>query len=248
MVDFNEVRRSDAARKRKVPIWSGQDVLAVSLNKDHAEAITETLTSIRVWPKGLFGWVKRIRFMDRKFVNHAIFDNAMTLSVLINTIVMASDRYGIDDAQKDQQAYINSWFTWIFIVELGLKQFAFGPKKYIDNRLNIIDGTVVLLSIIELSMGSGGGALSAFRSVRVFRTFRVLRVARILRSLKSMQNIISVISRSASSFAYIAMLLMIFLFIYALLGIQVFGGKFNFPEGKPRGNYDSFNVAFFTAF
>ena len=114
--------------------------------------------------------------------------------------------------------------------------------------MNIIDGTVVFLSIMELSMGSGGGALSAFRSVRVFRTFRVLRVARILRSLKSMQNIISVISRSASSFAYIAMLLIIFLFIYALLGIQVFGGKFNFPEGKPRGNYDSFNIAFFTAF
>ena len=63
-----------------------------------------------------------------------------------------------------------------------------------------------------------------------------------------MQNIISVISRSASSFAYIAVLLIIFLFIYALLGMQIFGGKFNFDEGIPRGNYDTFNAAFLTAF
>lgn len=99
-IDFNEVRRSDAARKRKVPVWSGQDVLCISLNRDHAEAITEQMTSIRVWPKGFYGVIKRFRFMVRKFVNHSLMDNLMTLCVLINTIVMALDRYGIDENEK----------------------------------------------------------------------------------------------------------------------------------------------------
>jgi hypothetical protein len=99
-IDFNEVRRSDAARKRKAPIWSGQDVLCISLNRDHAESITDQMTSIRVWPKGFYGVVKRFRFMVRKFVNHSLMDNLMTLSVLINTIVMALDRYGIDENEK----------------------------------------------------------------------------------------------------------------------------------------------------
>jgi len=63
-----------------------------------------------------------------------------------------------------------------------------------------------------------------------------------------MQVIISVIQRSFSSFTYIALLLFVFIFIYALLGMQLFGGQFDFEDGKPRGNYDEFNVAFVTVF
>lgn len=137
----------------------------------------------------------------------------------------------------------------MFIGEFGIKIFAVGPQKYVENRMNLLDGGVVMLSLLELFMGSGGGgALSAFRSVRVFRTFRVLRVARILRSLKQMQVIISILSKSASSFAYISVLLMIFIFIFALIGMQIFGNKLNFDGEKPRGNYDNFNIAFLTAF
>ena len=93
---------------------------------------------------------------------------------------------------------MNKIFTWIFIVEMGMKLLAFGPKKYASERMNLLDGAVVTLSIIELIMtaqGGGGGAgnLQAFRTVRVFRTFRVLRVTRILRSLKSMAMIVGVV-------------------------------------------------------
>lgn len=30
--------------------------------------------------------------------------------------------------------------------------------------------------------------------------------------------------------------------------MQTFGGKFNFDDGVPRGNFDSFNTAFVTVF
>jgi hypothetical protein len=107
---------------------------------------------------------------------------------------------------------------------------------------------VVLLSIFELAFLSGGGALSAFRAVRIMRTFRVLRVARLLKSMQSMQTIIDVIGRSISSFLYLALLLLLFIFIYALLGMQTFGGQFDFDEGVPRSNFDTFNTAFITVF
>ena len=82
---------------------------------------------------------------------------------------------------------LSSIFTYTFIAEFGIKMFALGPKKYTDNTFNILDGTIVMLSLVELTMMKGNGALSAFRSVRVFRMFRVLRIARILRGLKAMQ-------------------------------------------------------------
>ncbi len=69
-----------------------------------------------------------------------------------------------------------------------------------------------------------------------------------------MQVIIGVLMRSMDSFIYLAMLLLLFMFIYALLGMQIFGGKFNFEEnedgssGPPRANYDTFHFSFVTVF
>ena len=78
---------------------------------------------------------------------------------------------------------------------MGLKLLAFGPLGYLRDKMNIFDGAIVMLSILELTLLSGGSgkAVSAFRSVRIFRTFRVLRVTRLLRSLAFMQVIIKVI-------------------------------------------------------
>ena len=45
------------------------------------------------------------------------------------------------------------------------------------------------------------------------------------------------------------MLLMVCCFIFALLGKTLFGGNFHNADGtKPRGNFDTFNLAFITVF
>ena len=74
-------------------------------------------------------------------------------------------------------------------MEMASKIVAVGPRKYMLDKMNWLDGGVVSISVVELVMtavGGSGGNLSAFRTIRVFRTFRVLRVARLLRALKSM--------------------------------------------------------------
>jgi hypothetical protein len=172
----------------------------------------------------------------------------MTLAVGINTVVLALDHHGISAEDEALLTEMNNYFTYIFITEMALKLIGLGPLGYIRDKMNYLDGTVVMLSIFELAFLSGNGALSAFKAVRIMRTFRVLRVARLLKSLQSMQTIIDVITRSISSFLYLALLLLLFIFIYALLGMQTFGGKFNFDEGVPRGNFDTFNTAFITVF
>jgi hypothetical protein len=117
--------------------------------------------------------------------------------------------------------------------------------------MNIIDGSVVLLSFVELSMTTGGDdsqiSASPFRTIRILRTLRVLRVVRILRALKSMGVIIAVFRRSFRSFIYIASLLLICCFIFTLLGKTIFGAKFDYIP-RPRGNFDTFTIAFITVF
>jgi len=254
-IDYEQVRLVDAQFKRRVPIWSGQEVLDINLNIKKSHWVLNQMNAIRVWPKGFFNLVKRFRAFLKMITRLGLFDNFLTACVLINTIVMAMDNYDIDVETQENLDFLNEIFTWIFIGEMGLKLIAIGPKKYSANVMNLLDGAVVLLSIVEILMeaigGGGGGAnLQAFRTVRVFRTFRVLRVTRVLRALKSMAMVIGVIQRSMMDFVLITILMFVFIFIYTLLGRQIFQGRFEFgpDETLPRANYESFSVAFITVF
>jgi hypothetical protein len=155
------------------------------------------MNQVRVWPKGGFGIFKRYRFALKQVTKHPFFDNLMTSAVLLNTIVMAMERYAMPDAEKILLENMNEVFTWLFIFEMFSKLAAVGIEKYTADPMNWLDGAVVCLSIMEIVLiaviGSSGGGLSAFKTIRVLRTFRVLRVARLLRALESMQVIIAVI-------------------------------------------------------
>ena len=52
------------------------------------------------------------------------------------------------------------------------------------------------------------------------------------------------------SIASLLLLLFLFIVIFALLGMQVFGGKFSFSstDEKPRSNFDTFYSALLTVF
>ena len=105
---------------------------------------------------------------------------------------------------------------------MAIKLLAVGVKKYLSDKMNWLDGSLVFLSIFELiliSISGSGGNLTALKTIRMLRTFRALRNIRLLINLESMKVIIAVLSRSASSFAYITMLLFVLLFIFTLLGM-----------------------------
>jgi len=132
------------------------------------------------------------------------------------------------------------------------KIIGIGINKYLADKMNWLDGGIVMTSIFELIYdkvsGDSGGA-SALNTLRLLRTLRVLRVMRLLRGLESMQTILSVMGRSYMSFVYITMLMFLFMIIFTLLGMQLYGGYWqDDPEGLPSNNYDKFSYAFFTIF
>ena len=217
--------------------------------------VLSMINRTRVWPKGIYNPVKKFRSVLKAFTRTAFFDNLMTLCVIVNTIGMSMASYSIDKKTDADLEFLNMVFTWIFIVEMAMKLLARGVKKYVNERMNLLDGAVVILSIVEMIMqaqGSSGGAgnLQAFRTVKVFRTFRVLRVTRILRSLRSMAMIIGVIQRAFMDFIWITILMFVFIFIYTLLGRQIFQGQYKLgPDDEmPIANFETFDIAFITVF
>lgn len=151
------------------------------------------LDPIRVWPYAFHGYVKKWRIVLRKIMNGPLVEHGMTVCVLGNTVVLSLDYYGASDTVEAICAAANTFFTLIFAIEMFSRIIAIGAPKWLADKMNYMDGTIVLLSLVEMIFMSGGGALSALRAVRIFRVFRVLRVARLLRGLKSMMQIINVI-------------------------------------------------------
>ncbi|KAG8173687.1 hypothetical protein JTE90_011509, partial [Oedothorax gibbosus] len=66
----------------------------------------------------------------------------------------------------------------------------------------------------------------------------------------SLCNLVASLINSVRSIVSLLLLLFLFIMIFALLGMQVFGGRFNYKhlEEKPRHNFDSFVQALLTVF
>jgi Ion transport protein len=182
-------------RAKDIVEWSGQDVLS-KMDPYKVRLAVGALDTIRVWPYRIEGTIKKARVILRKIMNSGIVEHGMTLCVVGNTVVLSLDYYGASEAIQAFCVLANAFFTITFAVEMCLRIVAIGPVKWLADKMNYMDGTIVILSLVELLFMSGSGALSALRAVRIFRVFRVLRVARLLRGLKSMIQIINVISRS----------------------------------------------------
>lgn len=86
---------------------------------------------MRVWPKGVANPLKKVRALLKMIVKSNLFNNAMTLCVLLNTVAMGMERYNLDDETIETLESAGGTFTWIFIVEMAAKIVALGPRKYL---------------------------------------------------------------------------------------------------------------------
>lgn len=228
--------------------WSGIEVDPSNL-KEHLKFCQALSTlNLKFWADGSLGVIQKFLFPLKLVMTHKYTNYIMLLAVLINTSALAVDHYRISQSDSNILQSINLFFTYFFTCEMFLKLLALGPVQFFRDFMNIFDSIVVILSLVELFILTGGTAITAFRAIRIFRIFRVLRVVRIFRYLKSMTLIITSISKSLSSIFYLFLLLVLFQIIFTLLNMQVFGGTFNFPEGIPRGNFDDFHWAFISTF
>ena len=66
---------------------------------------------------------------------------------------------------------------------------------------------------------------------------------------KALSNLVASLLNSVRSIASLLLLLFLFIVIFSLLGMQVFGGKFNFPDHRSkRSNFDNFPQALISVF
>jgi hypothetical protein len=141
---------NDTLKKREIKLWSGQDVLRNHIDEQKSILIVGSLNSVRVWPKGLYGFYKKVKAKSMVTIKSNNFDNLMNLFVLFNTIILSMNSYGMSEELLIMLEQFNVFFTWIFISEMVFKVAAIGINKYCSDKMNLLDGSVVFFSLFEL--------------------------------------------------------------------------------------------------
>jgi len=194
--------------------------------------------------------VELIRWHVRQFVNSPPFNNFIMACICINTCFMASEHYEQPASLTKAQEFADFTFNFVYILELVLKLYGLGLEDYVSNPMNLFDGVLVLNSVVEMAMGGGGG-------LAVLRTFRLMRIFKLFRFLPGLQTQVSVLFASLGEVANFCVILLLFMFVYAVLGMYLFGAKFRFMEDDGNGgteesrsdcNFDDMYRAFVTVF
>ncbi|KAK6018712.1 transporter, cation channel family protein, partial [Ostertagia ostertagi] len=191
---------------------------------------------------------RRCRRACRRLVKSQTFYWLVILLVLLNTLVLTSEHYGQSEWLDDFQTMANLFFVILFSLEMLLKMYSLGFTTYTTSQFNRFDCFVVISSIIEFVLLYL--RLMKPLGVSVLRSARLLRIFKVTKYWTSLRNLVSSLLNSLRSIMSLLLLLFLFIVIFALLGMQVFGGKFNFnpQQPKPRANFDTFIQALLTVF
>lgn len=165
-------------------------------------------SSGQTFASGLLG---RIRWL----VETAWFQNTIIALICINGITL-----GLDTAEQISSwgggviPLINKIIIGIFIVEVGLRIVAWGPR-FFRGPWNLFDFFVVAIALLPDS-----GAYS------VLRALRILRLLRLISQVGRLRVIVESLLRALPGIAWIGALLLLVFYVFAVMGTELYGDSF----------------------
>lgn len=173
----------------------------------------------------------------KQLVDHRYFQRLILLAILINAISMGIEYHNQPEQLTEAVEISNIVFACLFLIEMILKLIAHGLYNYVIDGFNCFDGCIVILSILELFESSSGSGLS------VLRTFRLLRILKLVRFMPALRRQLVIMLRTLDNVAVFFALLVLFIFIFSILGMNLFGCKFceTLPDGTERCDRKNFN-------
>ncbi|XP_034387847.1 sodium channel, voltage gated, type VIII, alpha subunit b isoform X4 [Cyclopterus lumpus] len=163
-------------------------------------------------------WLK-IKHIVYLIVMDPFVDLAITICIVLNTLFMAMEHYPMTDQFQGVLSVGNLVFTGIFAAEMFAKLVAMDPYYYFQENWNIFDGFIVTLSLVELMLADVEG-------LSVLRSFRLLRVFKLAKSWPTLNMLIKIIGNSVGALGNLTLVLAIIVFIFAVVGMQLFGKSY----------------------
>uniref|UniRef100_H0XZP2 Sodium channel protein n=1 Tax=Otolemur garnettii TaxID=30611 RepID=H0XZP2_OTOGA len=163
-------------------------------------------------------WVK-FKNIIHLIVMDPFVDLGITICIVLNTLFMAMEHYPMTEHFDNVLSVGNLVFTGIFTAEMVLKLIALDPYEYFQQGWNVFDSIIVTLSLVELGLANVQG-------LSVLRSFRLLRVFKLAKSWPTLNMLIKIIGNSVGALGNLTLVLAIIVFIFAVVGMQLFGKSY----------------------
>ncbi|XP_074201282.1 sodium channel protein type 11 subunit alpha isoform X1 [Camelus bactrianus] len=154
-----------------------------------------------------------------QIVKHSWFE-----SFIIFVILLSSGALVFEDIHLNGKPQIEALlhctdniFTYIFILEMGLKWVAFGFGKYFTSAWCWLDFIIVIVSVTSLI---------DLKGLKSFRTLRALRPLRALSQFEGMKVVVNALVGAIPAILNVLLVCLIFWLIFCILGVNLFSGKF----------------------
>ena len=173
----------------------------------------------------IFGQTNPIRVFCWKVQAHPICSNLILVCILVSSAFLACE----DPLQAASPINVilvkfDYFFTTVFTIECTLKLISYGflfhPGAFCRTPFNVLDVVVVTVSLISIFGGSGIGFL------KILRVLRVLRPLRAINRAPGLKQVVQCMIVSIKSIGNIMAVTVLLIFMFGVIGVQLFKGKF----------------------
>ncbi|XP_063096362.1 voltage-dependent L-type calcium channel subunit alpha-1S isoform X3 [Cavia porcellus] len=207
------------------------------------EGLNKIIQFIRHWRQ----WNRVFRWKCHDIVKSKVFYWLVILIVALNTLSIASEHHNQPLWLTHLQDVANRVLLTLFTIEMLMKMYGLGLRQYFMSIFNRFDCFVVCSGILELLLVQSGAMTPL--GISVLRCIRLLRIFKITKYWTSLSNLVASLLNSIRSIASLLLLLFLFIIIFALLGMQLFGGRYDFEDTEVRrSNFDNFPQALISVF
>merc|ERR1711970_1160378 len=173
----------------------------------------------------IFSQDNSLRIFCHWLQGHPIMGNFILVCILVSSALLAcEDPLRSKSDINNTLQYFDYVFTTIFTIECTLKLITYGflfhQGAFARSPFNCLDIVVVSVSLISIFGGSGIGFL------KILRVLRVLRPLRAINRAKGLKKVVQCLIVSVKSIGNIMAVTVLLIFMFGVIGVQLFKGKF----------------------
>lgn len=165
--------------------------------------------------------------IPKKYADY--FNTGILFTIIFSSILIGFESFPALHAQYSHFfSTADMLVLLIFSIEIIFRIAAYGRHwyRFFTSGWNLFDFFLVAISILPYFATSGAidtHAVISLRLVRLARVFRVLRVARLVEKFGNLKILVETLIKSMPSMLNVILLLSILFYIYAIIGVGIFG-------------------------
>ena len=168
--------------------------------------------------------------------------------IVLNVLILCLYRSGMSQSELSLYERLDVVFVIIFTCEQVIKFIGYGRTAYWSDTWNRYDLGILVLSLMATGLelfsdDDNKSASSIFVSLRVLRLFRTLRTLRLINTARQFETLMQTFLHLGRVIIPISVCIVVAFYSYAILGMELFGGKLSpsqVPGADPYTDFETF--------